>query len=366
MSAYDPLPKLWREWLRQQWALIVVVVTACMALIDPSLGAKGGVLGYEYAIPACIVSIFVAIGLTIPLKELAGGTRAVSFHILCQSYGLLVTPLAYFLLVYYWGWERKFGILTDDFAKGVMAALCMPTTAFTCVMFTKQVGGDDSVAVVNAAIGNLIGPVVSPMVAKYFMGSGPDSGGMFSPKVLSLVYQLVLPLILGVASQLYLKKKLSFDNYGRLQHAAHFVFDIVLVVALYFIFCEGFASGGHSLTVVSITLMTVWVFFVHVGVFAGAWAVGSCLHVRRRAALMMVSSQKTEGMAVAILAIISPLDSGVLTLPVVAYHTVQMAFAASITPRMRAWVERETQLTDEEPVEPFSPYDNLQEEEVAQ
>ena len=60
--------------------------------------------------------------------------------------------------------------------------------------------------------------------------------------------------------------------------------------------------------------------------------------IQRRIAFVFVAPQKTEGMAIAILAALfgdNP-NVGALTLPIVSYHTVQMLVAAILVPRVRA------------------------------
>ena len=88
-----------------------------------------------------------------------------------QGFNLVLTPLAFYFLVYRWGWDIKLGIISRELAPGVMAAMCIPTTTSTCVLFTKLAGGDDALAAFNAAAGNVAGVVWSPLMASWLMGS---------------------------------------------------------------------------------------------------------------------------------------------------------------------------------------------------
>ena len=324
-----------RSFARQQWPLLMVATTAGLALVNPGLGAKGGVLQYDTVVPTLIVLVFLVIGATVPLEQLWEGTFALNFHIVCQLYSLIVLPVVYYVVVYQWGWEVSMGILSPDFAMGVMATLCMPTTGFTCVMFARQGGGDESVAVCNAALGNILGPIVAPITAHYTMHSSSRSMGQ---KVTKLILQLIVPLVMGAMLQHTIRRTGEKELY-RMQKAARYFFNIVLATILYYIFCEGFASGAHQMSAASVATMVAWVACVHIAAFFGGYLYTACfgMSLKRRVTLMFVGSQKTEGMAIAILAIISA-NSGVLTLPVVAYHSVQMAFAAAVAPHIRHYV----------------------------
>ena len=65
---------------------------------------------------------------------------------------------------------------------------------------------------------------------------------------------------------------------------------------------------------------------------------------QRRVAFVLVAPQKTEGMALAILASLFADDSiGVMSLPVVIYHSVQMFVALLVIPRLIKYIKDETE-----------------------
>merc|ERR1712137_554735 len=80
--------------------------------------------------------------------------------------------------------------------------------------------------------------------------------------------------------------------------------------------------------------MILWISMVHIVFLCLAWLVGYRLDIRRRIAVALTAPQKTEGMAIAILAIIfkGANDQGLYVLPVATYHSVQMLVAASLIP----------------------------------
>eukprot|EP01060_Flectonema_neradi_P039695 TRINITY_DN8828_c0_g2_i1.p1 TRINITY_DN8828_c0_g2~~TRINITY_DN8828_c0_g2_i1.p1 ORF type:complete len:368 (+),score=48.66 TRINITY_DN8828_c0_g2_i1:146-1249(+) len=327
------------EIVQRQVPLLTVVITALLAAIKPELGAKGGVLHYEIAVPTCIVLVFLIIGVTTRVSKLRAGCKAIGFHIACQCYSLAFLPLAYYLMVYYWRWDRHSGILSEGFSVGVMAAMCMPTTAFTCVLFTIGAGGDESVAVVNAAMGNLIGTLVSPLMANLFIGVDVDVSPFEA--AIKISWQLVVPLITGMITRVMLNKYKP-AALRKLLNYTKLMFDTILAVVLYYIFCEGFNTDSGEINAKGITLMVCWVIAVHLLAFFGAWLISMKLPLKKRVAFTFVGSQKTEGMSIAIMSIIFPHSRhlGVLILPVVVYHSFQMAWSASITPTIRRYVAK--------------------------
>lgn len=89
-------------------------------------------------------------------------------HVVCQAFSLGLTPALFYLLLYRPG--AADALLTPSLAVGLMAAMCMPTTTNTGVMFVQQARGDASVAAINAAVGNLLGAFVAPLTASATLG----------------------------------------------------------------------------------------------------------------------------------------------------------------------------------------------------
>ena len=80
---------------------------------------------------------------------------------------------------------------------------------------------------------------------------------------------------------------------------------------------------------------------MHAVILALAWVAGCALkQVPVRAAFFIVGSQKTEAMGITILSLIfskTKSDLGVLALPVIMYHSVQMLAMSLGVPFLRAW-----------------------------
>ena len=58
-------------------------------------------------------------------------------NVLNQGFNLVATPVVFYFGLYSWGGARA--ILGESFAAGTMAAMCVPTTTNTGVLFTQQV-----------------------------------------------------------------------------------------------------------------------------------------------------------------------------------------------------------------------------------
>jgi predicted Na+-dependent transporter len=373
--------------LRQQWALVAVLATMGVAAAEPTFGSSI----YKVASKILIVTLFAILGLTLNLSEMRNSMVALQVHVPVQLFSLVLTPTLYYLAVFRWRWEVP-GILCPSFAAGTMAALVMPTTTNTNVLFTQQAGGDVPIAVVNAAVGNILGAVVSPLMAMAFLG-GQQAHQDLGSILFKLSQEILLPLLIGLVVQISarwcysryrsregggadtVKKALlqsqeekTQDGGGQegeqrggqapaverwqlatLAAGLHALFKMVegaiLVILFYLIFCKAFdRKHSASLSARAVAALIGWISMVHLLVLATAWGC-SCVLVRycrmqpkQQVAFMMVAPQKTEGMALAILAVIFANDKSemaMLTLPVVVYHSVQMLVAAMLMPWLR-------------------------------
>ena len=321
-----------------QWALLATFGTIGLALIYPDWGASV----YKPVSVSLIVALFFIIGFNLNLAELRRGVLAVHFHAVFQVYSLVATPLLYYCLCFKPRWPENCGILTHNFAVGTMAAMCMPTTTNTGPIFALQAGGDQSVASVNAALGNVLGPFVAPAMAGLLLNS--DVGTVDAGKTLkSLLEEILLPLFCGLLLQVGAARwRPGLHSRGR--SAGKLLSPMLLVTLFYFIFCKAFGGGAHGLSLTTVVKLTGWcisVFLCNLALTIPlAWRFGS----KRFVSFIISAPQKTESLGVALLTLIfSNQEAGIgeLTFPVVCYHTIQLIIGAMLLPLLSRVANRQ-------------------------
>ena len=169
-----------------------------------------------------------------------------------------------------------------------------------------QACGDVPAAVVNAALGNLVGSAVAPALARVLIG-GQSVGSNTGATAVKLLGQIFLPLAAGVATQLAARRfRPAAHARLRTSRASGAASGLLLFALMYLIFCKAFAGGGSELTARSLGLLAAWVSVLHLVLFAAAWAAGGAARfsLPRRIMFAMIGSQKTEGTAIAILGVI--------------------------------------------------------------
>ena len=114
------------------WSAAIITIIA--AALNPSPGERI----YKPTSTVLITALFALLGLTLDLPEMRAALVACNVHMLIQIFSLVFTPCLYYAAVFHWQWEVSAGILSQTFAVGMMAAMCMPTTTNTSVLFVQQ------------------------------------------------------------------------------------------------------------------------------------------------------------------------------------------------------------------------------------
>lgn len=318
-----------RRHLQQHWMVVAMVAAALVAQRAPAAGAA---LYHRYS-KGLIACIFLLLGLSLPQDATHKAVKRIAVHARCQALSLVAVPGAYYAVVHRRGLDAA--VLGPAVARGLMVCLCMPTTTTTGVVFTEGAGGDASVAAVNAALGNLLGPVVSPATVAFLVGTSPASAGEapLAAKIGALFLVIVLPFATGGVAQTKLGRAAP-----RVRAAAAKATKVVLCFLFYFLFCTVFAPFGPSFDPATLAALAAFVLATHVVLLALCWAACRDLAVQDRIAVSLMASQKTESKAAALLTVLygDSRDLGELLLPVVAYHSVQMVVAAALAAPMRA------------------------------
>jgi len=329
----------------EHWMLLVLAACFCAARINPDPGAAV----YSTAITILVPALFCIVGLTIDLRALTtlADVDTVAANLLCQSYSLVVMPLVYYISVYHWQWEVHTGIVSSSLSPGIMAAMCMPTTTSTGILFTREAGGDDLMASVNCAIGNLLGAFIAPVMAQLLIGA--SSQGNIGKRMIKLMLVVFVPSTGGVILQ-YIGQRYAPQALRHCQRMCKWLFRGMLVTMLYLLFCKVLDGGAKGLSFLQLIQMVGFVTLLHAVAALGAWWISIPLDLKKRITMVYVASQKSEGMSIPIIsAIFDSEDVGLYILPVVVYHTVQMILASALIGPFKGMVQRQSiQLGDQD------------------
>ncbi len=314
-------------WLTRNWFLLGLAMVAGLAFLFPGLGARGGPLRPEITTKAGVAVIFFMQGLVIAPAVLRSGALRWRLHLAVQLFVFAGFPLAVILLDAAGG-----GLLPPDLRLGFLFLAILPTTISTCVVFTAAAGGNTTGALFNSALANIAGVVLTPLWAAVLLrarGEAPALG----PMIGEIFLLLLVPLALG---------QIVRPGVRRIREPNARVIGVLSnAIILYIIFAAFASSVGSGAFAQAGLLATLVVALAAIGIFAAATAAAVLVGRRLgfdlpdRLALVFCGPQKTlaAGAPMGQILFAGHPGIGLILLPVIIYHAVQLTGGATLAQR---------------------------------
>ena len=205
-------------------------------------------------------------------------------------------------------------------------------------------GGDEALALFNATFGSLLGVVFSPLLV---LGLASLHAELDRTAVLrDLALQTILPLIIGQCTRLAIAR--WADARRKLLGIAS---NALVLITLWHVFSTTAATGALRSSQVPTALLIAAPLFATL--FATAWWTSSRpwfgLDRPGRVAAIITASQKSAALGVPMLTVLASqrTDIGLLCLPVVVYHVLQLSIAGALTTSWQRWVQAEQRPTNQ-------------------
>jgi solute carrier family 10 (sodium/bile acid cotransporter), member 7 len=311
--------------------LLGLMAAVGLAALWPELGAKGGVLRPELTNKVGVALIFFLHGIGLSFAALKAGTLHWRLHFLVQGCTFLLFPLLG-LLLFYAGTPW----LPADLRLGLFFLCALPSTVSSSVALTAAARGNVPAALFNATLSSVLGVVLTPL----WMGA-VTAATTAAPDLLGVVADLcrwvVLPLFLGQLARPALASWAA-RNKARI----HLVDRGTILFLVYTSFCESVLEGvwsAHGVGTVVIALAVGAALFAVVMSISGGLGRAWGFTTEDRIAAMFCASKKSMATGVPMAQLMfghSPL-LGMIVLPLLLYHTLQLIFAGVLAGR---WARR--------------------------
>jgi len=322
-----------REGAATRWRLPIdgflasMLGAVALALAFPQLGSADGPLHLDWVTNIGVALVFLLHGANLATDKLVAGMRHWRLHLFVQACTFALFPLIGLALAW---------LLTDHIAPGLLVGvlyLCLlPSTISSSVAFTALAGGNVAAAVFNATFSNLIGMVLTPLLVTQLLHV--TGGGLpLGPAILGISVQLVLPFVLGQLLRPHVQGWLA-----RHKALTHRLDRGVIVLIVFASFSESAAAGlwsGQGWRVVVEAL----------GICAALLAVALTLTrlMSRRLGFapadeivaVFCGSKKSiaSGIPIARLLFGTRPDLGLILLPALLYHQIQLMTCAALARR---------------------------------
>ncbi|GAP44286.1 predicted Na+-dependent transporter [Lentimicrobium saccharophilum] len=319
-------PKAGIDWFTP--ALLLMIL---FGWLFPGPGLKTGMFSIKQLAGYGISVIFFLYGLRLSLGQLVKCAAHWKLHLVIQSVTFIIFPLL--ILIF-----RKF-FADGEYGEiwlGVFFLAALPSTVSSAVVMVSLAGGNIPGAVFNATFSSIAGILITPLWMGLFIQGSGGTGLEILPVFTRLAYQILFPLAAGVAlhpwlGDLAIRKK-DFTRY----------FDQSVILAIvYSSFSASFSSGvfsGIGLPVILLLMLALLGLFALVNLLITIFVRRAGLPREDLIAALFCGSTKSlmHGSVMAKVLFSNVASAGLLLLPVLMYHAMQLALTGMMSQRFAA------------------------------
>jgi sodium/bile acid cotransporter 7 len=306
------------------WGLLIAVAIATVAT---DLGRSGGILGLDRLINVGIATVFFLHGMAIPRQQLITGMTRWRLHVLVQSCTFILFPLLGLVL-----WFSLQGLLPPHLILGFFFLCALPSTISSSVAMTAIARGNVPAAVFNATLSSLIGILLTPLLIS-LVASTSGITLSFSAAVIDISRLLLLPFLLGQLLSPWLGRW-----FAQLKPITSKLDKGVIIMLVLITFSDAVASGLWSEYGIDLLLITAALCLVLMAiVFSLSGFLARQFGFAREDEVVAVfcGSKKTlaSGVPMATVLFGAHPSLGLIVLPILFYHQLQLILAAILAER---------------------------------
>lgn len=222
------MPRMELASLKHNWFLLGILAALLLGFFLPGIELVLNPDGIARTV--LIVALFLISGFILPSEAITSGLKDYRLHVYIQTFVFLFIP-AFILLTtlpFRSIWEQQL-------YTGIFALAVLPTTISSCIVFTQVSGGNVMATMFNAALANILGMVISPLLLSLLMRGGGDP--LPASEVLRILKNLSLQMLVPIACGQLLRrffKQVAVKQKRRLSVAS----SIFILFILFFSFSK--------------------------------------------------------------------------------------------------------------------------------
>ncbi|MEH6453906.1 MAG: bile acid:sodium symporter family protein [Psychromonas sp.] len=313
--------------IKKEWFLVGMVLAIALATITPDLGRSGGLIHLDLLTGVGVALIFFLHGLGLSPRAIKEGIGNWRLHIYIQMATFVVYPLLWVVFG-----SSFLAFMPTALAFGFCYLFVLPSTISSSVAMTSIGKGNVPGAIFNASLSSILGVLITPLLIQLFMGfEGVQLDLMAS--VLSITKLLLLPMIVGQLLRPYLL------NWAEKHKAVVSKVDkYVILLIVYNAFCDSVSNGiwGEFSIGLLATSIVICIICLVVMVHSLQWGARRCkFSPPDEVAVVFCGTKKTLAAGVPMAKVIFGADPnlGMILLPIMLYHPIQIFYCAVLANR---------------------------------
>ncbi|ENY8011444.1 bile acid:sodium symporter family protein [Vibrio fluvialis] len=313
--------------LKKEWFLVGMVVAIALATVTSEFGRSGGVIHLDQLTGIGIAIVFFLHGLGLSPQAIKAGLTNWRLHVYIQMATFMVYPILWVIFG-----EAFLAYMPSALAFGFCYLLVLPSTISSSVAMTSVGKGNVPGAIFNASLSSILGVFITPLLIQLFMGFEGVQLDLLD-SVISISKLLLLPMIAGQIMRPYLVAWVD-----RHKAVVNKVDKYVILLIVYNAFCDSVVNGIWSefsvgLLATSIIICTV---ILLVMVHLIQWgARRTKFTLPDEVAAVFCGTKKTLAAGIPMAKVIFGADPslGMILLPIMLYHPIQIFYCAVLANR---------------------------------
>ena len=303
-----------------------LLATVALAVFLPCRGEAA--VAFDWISIAAIALLFFLHGARLPREAIIAGLTHWRLHLLV----LACTFVAFPLLGLGIQALAPAGLLTAELMIGILFLCALPSTVQSSIAFTSIAGGNVAAAVCSASISNLLGVFLTPLLVSILLAT---HGGMplDLAAIMKIVLELFLPFVAG-----HLSRPLFASWVGRHRRLLAITDRGTVLLVVYIAFSASVVEGLWQLLPLSALAALLGITATMLAI-----ALGGTTWLSRRLgfnredeiAIVFCASKKSlaSGVPMAKILFAGNPALGLIVLPVLLYHQIQLMACAVIAQR---------------------------------
>lgn len=306
---------------------LCLIATVFLAWLFPEVGSENSSVPLQQITGYGVSVIFFFYGVQLNFKTLIDGLRNWKLHLTVQSATFVLFPLLAGLIIYF------FGDASEPLWLGFFYLAALPSTVSSSVVMVSMAGGNVPAAIFNASLSSMIGIFITPVLMSLY-DVNADSGIELDNAIISLCIQVLLPVIAGMLLHSKLHAwVVKYKSWLRMSD------QFIILLIVFTAFAESFlAKMFDGFSVMEITLLSVAMlaFFLIVAAMMLLISMWLGFPFADRITVIFCGSKKSlvQGAVMGRVLFADPVSFGVILLPLMVYHALQLMAGSVIAQRV--------------------------------
>lgn len=316
----------WLRRLKPDRYVLAILATVVLASGIPVRGLAA--VGFSWLTTGAIALLFFLHGARLSREAVVAGITHWRLHLT-----VIATTFALFPLLGLAAQRLPSTLLPSALSAGLLFLCCLPSTVQSSIAFTSLARGNVAAAVCAASASNLLGVFVTPLLVTATMGA--RGAGLSLGEFKSVILQLLLPFIAGQIARRWIRHWIGrhsalvgYVDRGSILLVVYGAFSAAVVAGLW-----RRVSAGQILVLIFACAALLAVVLAITVSAARALGFGKADEIT----IVFCGSKKSLASGVPMAGILFPPASvGLMVLPLMIFHQIQLMACAVIAQRYAA------------------------------